>query len=83
MPPQRFARRIREALDEARRQHRYDRLVVIAPPTFLGLLREEMPAAVHAKLSAEIGKDLVHESPVALSGYLPPGTFARDPIVSR
>ena len=75
----RFARRIGEALDEARRQERYDQLIVMAPPAFLGLLREEIPAAVHALLSAEVGKDLVHEPPEALSGYLPPGTFTPHP----
>jgi protein required for attachment to host cells len=76
----RFARRIADALDEERRQDRYDRLVVMAPPTFLGLLREEIPPAVHAMMSAEIGKDLVHEPPETLSAYLPPGTFTRHPI---
>lgn len=76
----RFARRIIQALEEARRQNRYDRLVVMAPPAFLGLLREEMPAAVHAVLTAEIGKDLVHEPPDALSAYLPTGTFTRHPV---
>ena len=77
----RFARRIAEALDEARSENRYDRLVVIAPPAFLGLLREEMPAAVQAMLSAEVGKDLVHEPPEVLNGYLPLGTFARQPVI--
>ena len=77
---ERFARRIVEALDEARRQQQYDRLIVMAPPAFLGLLRKEMPAAVHALLSAEIAKDLVHEPPEALGAYLPPGTFTRHPI---
>lgn len=77
----RFARRIAEALDEARSENRYDRLVVIAPPAFLGLLREEMPAAVRAMLSAEVGKDLVHEPPEVLNGYLPLGTFARQPVI--
>jgi protein required for attachment to host cells len=76
----RFARRVTDALDEERRSGKYDRLVVMAPPTFLGLLREEMPPAVHALLSAEIAKDLVHEPPEVLSGYLPPGTFTRHPI---
>jgi protein required for attachment to host cells len=76
----RFARRVAEALDEARRQHRYDRLIIMAPPTFLGLLREEMTAAVQAVLTAEIGKDLVHEPPEALGAYLPPGTFTAHPI---
>jgi protein required for attachment to host cells len=77
---ERFARRIVEALDEARRQRQYDRLIIMAPPAFLGLLRKEMPAAVHALLSAEIAKDLVHEPPQALGGYLPPGTFTPHPI---
>ena len=76
----RFARRIAEALDEAHLKNRYERLVVMAPPTFLGLLREEMSAAVRALLAAEVGKDLVHEPVAALSGYLPPGTFTRHPI---
>lgn len=75
----RFARRVTQALDEALRQHRYDRLVIMAPPTFLGLLREEMPAAVHGVLTAEIGKDLVHEPADALGAYLPPGTFTPHP----
>ena len=76
----RFARRVTQALEEARRQDCYDRLVVMAPPAFLGLLREEMPEAVHALLTAEIGKDLVHEPPEALNAYLPAGTFTRHPI---
>src|SRR5512146_2148437 len=63
----RFARRVADALEEARRQDRYDRLVIMASPTFLGLLREEMPAALHATVAAEISKDLVHEPPEALS----------------
>jgi protein required for attachment to host cells len=79
---QRFARRIADALDEERRQGRYDRLVVMAPPTFLGLLRQEMPVAVHSMLTAEIGKDLVHEPAEMLTGYLPPGTFTRHPITA-
>lgn len=76
----RFARRITDALDQARQQRRYDRLVVMAPPAFLGLLRQQMPAAVRAMLTAEIGKDLVHEPPEALNGYLPPGMFAQHPV---
>lgn len=78
----RFARRIAQALEEARQLNLYDRIVVMAPPEFLGLLREEMPPAVRAVLTAEIGKDLVHEPPEALSAYLPPGIFTRHPIAS-
>ena len=76
----RFARRVAQALDEERRQNRFERLIVMAPPAFLGLLREEITPAVHDLLTAEIGKDLVHEPPEALNAYLPPGTFTRDRI---
>lgn len=76
----RFAQRIAEELDEERRQQKYDRLVVMAPPAFLGLLRREMPAVLHAMVTAEIGKDLVHEPPEMLGAYLPRGTFTRRPI---
>jgi len=76
----RFAQRVARALEEELQLDRFDRLIVMAPPTFLGLLREAMPASVHALLTAEIGKDLVHESPEALNAYLPRDTFIRERI---
>lgn len=79
----RFARRIADALELERREDRYDRLVIMAPPAFLGLLREELAPAVQAVTSAEIGKDLVHEPLDVLIAYLPPGTFTRHPITDR
>lgn len=78
----RFARRIAQVLEEALRQGQYHRLVILAPPAFLGLLREEMPAAVAATITAEIAKDLIHEPAQALSAYLPPGTFALHPTAA-
>ncbi|MDE2050339.1 MAG: host attachment protein [Gammaproteobacteria bacterium] len=77
---ERFARRVADALEEEQRRDRYDRLIIMAPPAFLGLLREQMPAAVQATVAAEISKDLVHEPPAALSAYLPADTFTRHPI---
>jgi hypothetical protein len=41
-----------------------------------------MPAAVGDLLTAEIGKDLVHEPPEAINGYLPAGTFTPHPLTS-
>jgi protein required for attachment to host cells len=35
-----FARRVANELEQARRNDAYDRLVVMAAPTFLGLLRK-------------------------------------------
>lgn len=38
----------------------YDRLVLVAPPQALGLLRKSLPAAAAGKVTAELGKDLTH-----------------------
>lgn len=70
-----FARRIGEELLTAQRTHQFDRLVVMAPPAFLGILRQTLPGAVRKAISAEIAKDLVHEAPSAVRTYLPAETF--------
>ena len=56
----RFARRIARRLDEARRKDEFARLVVVAGPPFLGLLRHAMSKPTKACVAHEIHKDLVH-----------------------
>lgn len=51
---ERFSREIGEYLDRARMRHRYDRLFLLAPPRFLGMLRKEVGKLVRD----EIDKDL-------------------------
>jgi protein required for attachment to host cells len=70
-----FARRIGEELLTAQRTHQFDRLVVMAPPAFLGVLRQVLPEAVRKTVSAEIAKDLVHETPSAVRTYVPAQAF--------
>lgn len=71
---ERFAREITAVLDEAAQQQRYDRLVLVAPPKFMGLLRDRLPAGVALKVSAELTKDLtklsIHELPPHLATVL-------------
>lgn len=69
-----FARRIAEQLRDS--QSEFDRLVVIAPPAFLGLLRKALPGPVRLRVAAEVGKDLVHEPPAALRAHLPEDVFS-------
>jgi protein required for attachment to host cells len=38
----------------------YSRLILVAPPQALGLLRKALPAAVAGKVTGELGKDLTH-----------------------
>ena len=62
---ERFARKIVAVLDEAVQRQRYDRLVLVAPPKFMGLLRDILPSSVASKVGAELTKDLtklsIHE----------------------
>jgi protein required for attachment to host cells len=70
-----FARHIVETLEEAVHANRPQRLVVVAPPKMLGVLRKDLPEALHRLLSAEIAKDLVkvpvHDLPHRLAEALP------------
>jgi protein required for attachment to host cells len=70
-----FARRIVHQLDAAHRRGTVRRLVVIAGPTFLGLLREAMPKSLHDIMAAEVCKDLVHEDDNGVLAHIPLEAF--------
>lgn len=59
---QRFAKAIGERLERARLDKAYERLVVVAPPQFLGTLREALPRTVAEMVQSEVAKDYVHAS---------------------
>lgn len=56
-----FAKRIGDYLDKARNEQRFDRLHLVAPPRFLGVLRK--------KLGKEVGKLVLKEVPKDLSWF--------------
>lgn len=58
-----FAHLIISELAEANSRHRYDRLFLVAPPHFLGTLREQLGDKDAMHVEGELGSDLV-----ALSG---------------
>jgi protein required for attachment to host cells len=53
-----FSREIGRFLDKARTDHRYDRLFLIAPPRFLGMMRKQLGKEVEKLVHEEIDKDL-------------------------
>ncbi|MBF6987868.1 MULTISPECIES: host attachment protein [Cupriavidus] len=55
-----FAHRVADFLADARNKQRYEELVLIAAPRFLGLLRKTLPAAVADVVTREIDKDFIH-----------------------
>ena len=52
-----FARDVVRLLDEKRESGSFERLVVVAPPQFLGDLRSVMPQQLQAAVAAEVAKD--------------------------
>jgi protein required for attachment to host cells len=70
-----FARQVAQALEVATREHHIDRIVLMAAPAFLGLLRAALPRAVKKAVVAEVHKDLVHQSDQVVKGHLPREAF--------
>ena len=68
---QRFAREIAARLAEAQQQRKFDRLVVMAGPEFLGILRDCLDKSVAETVIAEVSKDLVAHDVAAIRTHLP------------
>ncbi len=65
-----FAKQIDRFLDQARLQKRYDRLFVLAPAKFLGLLRKNLDKEVGKLVRDEIDKDLSWFDAASIDGFL-------------
>jgi len=65
-----FARELAAKLRIAFRRHRFDRLILAAPPQTMGDLRASLPHDVANSIDAEILKDLVHVPVRDLPSYL-------------
>ena len=74
-----FARHIADDLEKAHQKAEFDRLVIMAGPGFLGLLRAHLPQSVRSSVAAEVPKDLAHQPPTAVREHLPPGVFHAAP----
>ncbi len=75
-----LAHEIALVLDAEREKGAYDRLIVVAPPQFLGDLRAAMPKAVKELIAAEVNKDLSKLSPHQLSAQLSDVLKVRPPL---
>ena len=65
-----FAREIARILDERRRREGYDRLILVAEPGFLGLLRASLDDVTASLVDGELRKELTHESVEELGARL-------------
>ena len=60
---ERFAEELRDYLYREHSQQRFDKLWVVAPPAFLGVLREKVGKRLHAVIELEVNKDLPMHAP--------------------
>ena len=65
-----FAKKLAEYLKQS--SSRYDELIVVAAPKFLGDLRKEFDGEVSKKILSELHKDLTHVSLHDLESHLEP-----------
>ena len=69
-----FAKEVGRYLDKARQEQRYDELVLVAPPKFLGALRKELGKEVEKLVAEELPKDLSWFSERDLERYFEKGS---------
>ena len=69
-----FSKRIGDYLEKARTDHRYEQLVLVAPPKFLGLLRKELGKEVEKLVLDELPKDLSWLNARELERYFAKGS---------
>lgn len=65
-----FARDLADKLQHARTENRYDRLVLVAPPRFLGLLRSALDGPTSQLVTASLDKDLAAQKESELAEHL-------------
>lgn len=65
-----FARELACHLESARTSGDFNKLVLIAPPAFLGNLRNTLSKEVLSMVSRQVDKNLVQKSPEVLRDYL-------------
>lgn len=74
-----FACEVVSALEEGRKHNRFGRVIVIAPPLFLGTLRQHVPAPLAKLIDLEINKELVQFKPARIAEYVRQATQASPP----
>lgn len=66
-----FAADIVHYLEQARNANRFDRLIVVADPSVLGLIRRHMPGPLNNLVSLELDKNLAGMTAAEIRSHLP------------
>lgn len=65
-----FARQLATFLSSAERKNEFERLYIIANPSFLGLLRLHIDSGIQGKIFAEIAKELTSSDVATIEHHL-------------
>lgn len=68
---ERFAQQVCASLESARIEGAFNKLYIVAAPTFLGLLRKHQSGPLRALIAAEIDKNLAAQDGATIRGHLP------------
>jgi len=67
---EKFSHQLASFLDSGYAAHRYESLVVIAPPAFLGILRKQFSDQVGKRIVKQFDSDISSYAPRQISAYL-------------
>jgi protein required for attachment to host cells len=70
-----FAKEVARRIDADRARNEFDKLVLVAGPKMLGLLRQSLPTPSQSLLAGEVSKDIVNQGQDAILRLLPADTF--------
>ena len=70
-----FAREVARKIDVDRVKHEFDKLVLVAGPRMLGLIRQELPATCRDVLAGEVSKDLLQQGAEVIRAVIPRDVF--------
>lgn len=65
-----FSKRLGHYLEQARQEHRFDKLCLIAPPKFLGLIRANMGEEARKAVEEEIPKEIAWFNDTDIEAYV-------------
>nr|WP_298717487.1 host attachment protein [uncultured Steroidobacter sp.] len=70
-----FAKEVARKIETDRARNEFDRLVLVAGPKMLGLLRQALSGPTHSMLAGEISKDILRQGPDVILKAVPIEAF--------
>lgn len=70
-----FAKEVARRIETDRARNQFDRLVLVAGPKMLGLLRQSLSSPTHSMLAGEVSKDILRQGPDVILKAVPLEAF--------